>query len=119
MVSTGSGKRPALFPSETRDPFRRSPTVASSGSGGQGPSLRSGCREAGEVPLPGASFRLLPAREVVEPGVLADEPELHIARRAVAVLGQHDLGDAPLGFVFPVVVLGTMDEDDQVGVLFD
>src|SRR5690349_632236 len=63
--------------------------------------------------------RLLSGAEVVEPGELAAEPEHDVAGGTVAMLGQHDLREAPLALVFFIVVLGAMDEDHDICVLLD
>src|SRR5206468_97188 len=63
--------------------------------------------------------RLLSGAEVVEPGELPAEPELDVAGRAVAVLGQHDLRDPAFAFVFLVVILGPVDEDHDISILLD
>src|SRR5437667_48257 len=79
-------------------------------------TLRPPDRPPARPPARPSSFRLLPIRQIVEPRVLPHEPELHVARGPVPVLGQHHLSHSPLRLVLPVVVLGPMDEDDEVGV---
>ena len=55
--------------------------------------------------------------EVFEPGQVLEERQLDAAGRPVAVLGDDQLGDSRL--VVGVVVFGTMEEEDHVGILFD
>src|SRR5215469_12126611 len=58
-----------------------------------------------------------PRFQVVEPGVVAAEFELDGSGRAIAVLGDDDLGDA--GLLVTLVVLGPVQKHDHVRVLLD
>ena len=57
--------------------------------------------------------------EVFESGEVGEVGEFDGAGRAVALLGDDDLGLALDVFVFAVVVLFAVDEGDDVGVLLD
>src|SRR5687767_1191331 len=64
-------------------------------------------------------LRLLTIGQVIKPSPLMSETELDVSGRAISVLGQHDFRNTLLGLVFPVVVLGPVNEDDEIGILFD
>src|SRR5690606_10485759 len=59
----------------------------------------------------------IPRRVVLESRVLADEGQRHVARGAVALLGEDELRLALLRLL--VVHLVAVDEQHQVGVLLD
>ncbi len=56
-----------------------------------------------------------------EPGLALLEPELDLAGRAVAVLGQLEVDDLAVGVLIlrPGTLLVTPQEEDEVGVLLD
>ena len=103
----GSGAPPPLDRAG-RDSGRPSRRSIATGRGCSG-ELRTGS--------PAVVDRLGDGGEVLEPGEVLEEGQLDGAGRAVAVLGDDQLGDARL--VVGVVVLGPVEQEDDVGVLLD
>src|SRR5690606_34151376 len=103
-------------------PTRRSIEEGCTESGSNGsitsrPSSISFLRSRSEKIIPCSSHHV--AAQVGEPGELGLEGELHHALRTGTVLGNVDLGDAPALHVLGVVVVVTVDEHHDVGVLLD
>src|SRR5690554_1639771 len=88
------------------------------------PSLREGLRRAGRAAAPFAgSLRLLAVRERLEARALLPEEELDDAGRAVALLADDQLRPALEPLLLRLhgrnVVLGTVQEHDQIGILLE
>src|SRR5262245_2149640 len=75
-------------------------------------------------PRPAAGFRRagleglrVAPREPLEGRVLGNERDLHLARGPVALLADHDVGDAVAVLGLQPVALGPVQEQDHVGIL--
>src|SRR3954462_12890949 len=111
---------PALLP-----PWKRTTTSACSARRSMTLPLPSSPHWAPTITVPGISLesvgggeRLRRAREAEEARVLALEGQRDVAKAAVAVLGDDEVGLARAVGVL-VVVLVAVDEHDEVGVLLD